>query len=68
MTACRYTLSITFRSNERPFSTIYDPSPYGPQDDDAAWEWADGMARNLSDYSVTLLKDGAALSRARGEG
>lgn len=52
-----YTLSVTFRSNECPWSTIYDPRPYPPKSDEEAIEWARGMREGLQGYQVTLLKD-----------
>jgi hypothetical protein len=61
MTASRYTLAIQYRSNERPFSTVYDPSPYCLEDDMAARRWAAGMREGMPDYNVTLLKDGIAM-------
>lgn len=59
--ACRYTLAIQFRSNERPFSSVYDPSPYGPENDEEARRWAVGMREGMPDYNVTLLKDGVVM-------
>ncbi len=62
MPACRYTLFIRFLSNERPFGTTFDPSPYGPADDAAAVAWARGMAETMGhQYTITLLKDGEAM-------
>lgn len=57
-----YRLSVTFRSNERPWSTIYDPAPYPPKSDEEAITWARGMKEGLGGYDVTLLKDGQPLS------
>lgn len=53
-----YRLSVTFCSNERPWSTLYDPSPYPPKSDEDAIRWARGMRDGLSGYVVTLIKDG----------
>jgi hypothetical protein len=57
----RYTLAISFRSNEQPFNTNYDPAPYGPKSDEDAIRWAAGMADQLDNYDVTLLRDGQVL-------
>ena len=55
----RFTLAVTFKSNEHPWQTIYDPSPYGPENDDDAIKWATGMMDGLgSCYACTLLKNG----------
>jgi hypothetical protein len=55
-----YALRVTFKSNEAPWSGGYEPaSRHQPADDDAAIEWAAGMAAGLGDdYIVTLTKDG----------
>lgn len=61
----KYWLYITFRSNERPFSTNYDPVPgHNPKSDVEAIEWAQGMYAGLNEmgYDVTLLKDGQPLT------
>lgn len=58
-----YKLGITFRSNERPYSTDYRPYPadrFG-DDDDSAKAWAIGMQNGLWGYDVTLFKDGVVL-------
>lgn len=54
-----HTLDVRFKSNERPFHSVYDPSPCGPADDAAAVEWALGMANTMGgEHTLTLLKDG----------
>ena len=59
----KYTLSIVFKSNERPYSTIYDPSPYVPADsDEDAIGWATRFGKEMGNaYAITLLKDGEPL-------
>jgi hypothetical protein len=57
----RYTLSITFKSNEYPFSTEYKPV-HPIEDENEAIDWKCGMAEGLGDeYMVTLLRDGVAV-------
>lgn len=55
-----YSLRITFKSNEHPFSTDYKPIPWAPPKDDAeAIEWARDMAAGMGGaYVVTLIGDG----------
>lgn len=58
-----YVLSVTFRSNENPFSTLYDAGPYAATNDEDAIDWARGMRVGLGEmYDVTLLKDGQPLN------
>ena len=62
MPKCPYTLAVQFKSNEQPFKTVYDPSPYGPQTDEEAIKWARGMGETMgAQYTVTLLKDGEVM-------
>lgn len=58
-----YALRVKFKSNEAPWSGGYEPiSAHQPTDDEAAIEWAVGMADGLSsDYLVTLTKDGTVI-------
>jgi hypothetical protein len=57
-----YSLSVSYLSNERPFSTIYEPYPRNRfKDDDEAREWFEGMQAGLDGYTVTLLKNGKAI-------
>ena len=57
----RYVLSITFKSNEHPFSTIYEPTKEITDDDDAR-NWERRMKSGLGkSYLVTLLRDGQPL-------
>ena len=52
----RYSLRISFKSNERPFSTTHYPAR--PIDDEAdALRWRDGMAEGLGDQYVVTLFD-----------
>lgn len=58
----KYALSISFKSNEHPFSMVYDALPGAIEDDAEARRWECGMRDGLGDdYSVTLLKDGQAI-------
>lgn len=58
-TATVYLLDVRFKSNERPWSTKYDPRPYPPKSDEDAIRWAEGMAEGMGEmYDVQLLKDG----------
>jgi hypothetical protein len=57
-----YTLSVRFLSNERPFSTVYDPWPQMIESDERAKEWAAGMQESLHGYECTLLKNGQPMA------
>ena len=57
-----YTLHVVFKSNERPWSTEYDPGCYAPKNDSDAERWAYQMQEGLgSGYQCTLLRDGVAM-------
>lgn len=59
----QYSLYITFRSNERPFSTQHEPYPKDRfTSDEDAQKWADGMREGLLGYDVTLLKNGQPIA------
>ena len=62
-TAPIYSLAVKFTSNERPWSTIETPlACHQPRDDAEAAAWANRMTDGLGrEYSVTLMKDGAAV-------
>lgn len=63
----RYALSISFKSNEQPFSTICEPGREIADDADA-WKWKAGMSEGLGrSYTVTLLRDGIAQPEPEGE-
>ena len=59
----RYSLSIQFLSNERPWNGTHEACPWGPVKDDAsAIEWAWHMQHGLGNtYKVTLLRDDEVL-------
>lgn len=58
----RYTLQLVFKSNERPWSMVYHGAPPGPQSEEEARKWADGMNKGAEDlYYITLLCDGKAI-------
>jgi hypothetical protein len=59
-----YTLSITFRSNKHPFSTIYEPYPKNRfKTEDEAVSWALGIKEGLGwQYDVTLLFAGKVIT------
>ena len=59
-----YALSVTFRSNEKPFSTIYETYPKDRfKTDEEARQWGDYMKYEMDilGYDVTLLKDGVPI-------
>lgn len=69
MSKSPYTLAVQFKSNERPFKTTHDPSPYGPKTDEEAVRWARGMAETMGGaYTVTLLKNGEVMPIHDAEG
>lgn len=57
-----YYLQVQFRSNERPWSTRYEPPSWmQPKTRDDAIAWATGMKRQLDAYTVDLMEDGARI-------
>ncbi len=57
-----YALHVTFKSNERPWSTLYQPVSWmQPVDDASAIEWATGMAKQLDAYICVLKRDGQTI-------
>lgn len=58
-----YRLLVRYKSNERPWSTVYNPSQILSNDEEAL-QWAAGMGRNMGDqYTATLYKDGQPVER-----
>lgn len=54
-----YRLLVRYKSNERPWSTVFDPYPQVLANDEEALRWATGMGRNMGNqYTATLYKDG----------
>ncbi len=55
-----YSLWITFRSNEHPFQTDYDPYPKNKfASDEEAFAWCRGMREGMGpDYDISLRKNG----------
>lgn len=64
-----YVLRVQFKSNERPFSTTYEPlACHQAADDEAAIAWALGIRSGLGeDYQVTLVDDGRVIPLPEGE-
>lgn len=57
-----YYLQVQFKSNERPWSTRYEPPSWmQPKTRDEAISWADGMKRQLDAYTVELMEDGSRI-------
>ena len=59
-----YALHVRFKSNERPFSTFYEPLPaHQPKTDADAIVWASRMQEGLGgDYTCVLVgRDGDVL-------
>lgn len=56
-----YSLHVVFKSNERPFSTVYQPLRQ-PMDEADAIAWAVGMREGMgAEYTATLMRDGTAI-------
>lgn len=53
----RYSIRVTFKSNEHPWSSEYQPYRQ-PDGESEAIKWAAYMAAHLPDYMVTLYRDG----------
>lgn len=58
-----YYLHITYKSNERPFSTIYEPIPWHRnKTKEEVIKWAIDMMEGMGDtYVVTLVYDGEVI-------
>lgn len=55
-----YSLWVTFRSNEHPFQSGYDPYPRDKfATDEEAFAWCRGMREGMGpDYDISLRKNG----------
>lgn len=54
-----YTLHVTFKSNEHPWSTTYTPAGWIAKDRPSAERWAAGMQEGMGgNYICVLLQDG----------